>query len=179
MNLNVSSPAEAGGWLLALPLLFQMAAAAGRPLTEPVPIQYRTSRRSALTAFFFEQLFAQGIISGSAALIAIAMRSFATEPHVETEGFFPRIHRRRPAYRAGRRDRASARYRRPGLRPVLQFWQFRWTATVATAQQRIRRWWLVRRRCIRAVSTANTAATRSEASGAETDTGGFFQGAAS
>src|SRR5258706_12384692 len=104
----------------------------------------------------------------------MAIRSIATGPHVETEVLYPRIHRKRPVDRAGRRDSASDRYRRPGLRPVLQFWQFRWTAATATPRRR----WLVRRRLFRTIPTANTGAASAEASGAPADAGGFFEGAA-
>lgn len=84
-------------------------------------------------------------------VIVNTIQSIAIEPHVETEVRFARFHRDHAADRAGRRDRAIGRYRRAGLRAVLQFRRMV-TAAVATT-----RWqWLVRRGHIRAVSTANT-----------------------
>src|SRR5260370_32263174 len=77
-------------------------------------------------------IFDKGSYRPGAALLAIAIRSIATERHVETEVLCPRIHRKRPADRAGRRDRDSDLYRRPGRRPVRPFWQFRWTAATRT-----------------------------------------------
>src|SRR6476646_344002 len=64
----------------------------------------------------------------------------------------------------------------PACAPILQF--RRAADTVATAQQRIRRWWVVWRRCIRPVSTADPAPASTEASDSQADSGGFFQGAA-
>src|SRR5215211_3249845 len=87
-------------------------------------------------------------------------RSIATGLNAKAEAIFARLHRARPAGRAGGRDRAFGRDRRPRFGAVFQF---RRTAAAGAAQQ-----WLVRRRILRAIPAA----------GAQARDPGFFQGAA-
>src|ERR1017187_882844 len=101
------------------------------------------------------------------AIIAIAKRSIATEPHVKAKILFPGVHRDRPADRGGGGAGAVGRDRGAGIGAVFQFWRAAAAPAASAAAQR-RPWRLVRRRPVRAVPAAAGAEAGRE----------FFQGAA-
>src|ERR1700736_3691107 len=114
-----------------------------------------------------EKLPACGLIP----LVWLTSPDHRDRAHAEAKVLPARVHRNRPAGRAGGGDRAVGRDRRPRFGAVLQFpgfWRSAAAAGAAATTQQWR-WRLVRRRLL---STLPAAATTASA------TSGFLQGTA-